>query len=53
MFESLELTEENFGNEGIHHNTETKVPSQEALLRRFDLCFNEDEKSEIISLLTS
>ena len=48
MLESLDITEE---VENLLPKTEGK--SSSSLIRRFDMCFNDMEKSELISLLTS
>jgi hypothetical protein len=48
MLESLDITEE---VEELMPKTEAK--SNTSLIRRFDMCFNDLEKSELISLLTS
>jgi|LauGreDrversion4_2_1035121.scaffolds.fasta_scaffold35064_3 hypothetical protein len=52
MLESLEITEEDDDYLG-HPRTEEKHPHTDSLMRRFEMCFNEVEKSEIISILTS
>jgi hypothetical protein len=53
MFESLEITEE-VPNNSISQQPKTdEKGAQESLLRRFDMCFNDVEKSEILSILTS
>jgi hypothetical protein len=54
MFESLDITEEQVPNNSINQLPKTdEKGAHEALLRRFDMCFNEVEKSEILSILTS
>ena len=54
MFESLEITEAEVPNNLMSQLPKTdEKGAHQSLLRRFDMCFNEVEKSEIISILTS
>ena len=53
MFESLEITEEEPNNSMSQQPKTDEKGAQESLLRRFDMCFNDVEKSEILSILTS
>ena len=54
MFESLEITEEISNNSMSHQLPKTDEKGAHlSLLRRFDMCFSDIEKYEILSILTS
>ncbi len=53
MFESLEITEEVPNNSMSHQPKTEEKAAHESLLRRFDMCFNDTEKSEILTILTN
>ena len=51
MLESLEITNEEEPAEPPR--TESKANSRNSLMKRFNMCFNELEQSEIITIITT